>query len=133
MAAQYNFKPEFLENTIKSLQCFKCKDVPGFDKEQKNRYSCHDNAHQLCEKCKNGPCECGSTVGKSPNPAIHQMLKDMPVYCPHYNRNCREIFAQAEDLNYHQQVLGTRHDFTNFMKNFFNHILFFLLLELFKK
>ena len=75
MAAQYNFKPEFLENTIKSLQCFKCKDVPGFDKEQKNRYSCHDNAHQLCEKCKNGPCECGSTVGKIPNPVVHEILK----------------------------------------------------------
>ena len=98
MAAQYNFKPEFLENTIKSLQCFKCKDVPGFDKEQRNRYSCHDNAHQLCEKCKNGPCECGSTVGKIPNPVVHEILKDMPMFCPHYKRGCRQVSAQAEDL-----------------------------------
>ena len=98
MAAQYNFKPEFLENTIKSLQCFKCKDVPGFDKEQKNRYSCHDNAHQLCEKCKNGPCECGSTIGKIPNPVVHEILKDMPMFCPHYKRGCRQVSAQSEDL-----------------------------------
>ena len=98
MATQYNFKPKFLENTIKSLQCFKCKDVPGFDKEQKNRYSCHDNAHQLCEKCKNGPCECGSTIGKIPNPVVHEILKDMPMFCPHYKRGCRQVSAQAEDL-----------------------------------
>ena len=50
--SRYNFKPEFLENTIESLQCFKCKDVPGFAKKQQNRYSCNNNAHQLCEKCK---------------------------------------------------------------------------------
>ena len=52
MAARSVFKHEFLENTIESLQCFKCKDVPGFSEKQRNRYSCHDNAHQLCEKCK---------------------------------------------------------------------------------
>ena len=50
--SRYNFKPEFLENTMESLQCFKCKDVPGFAKKQQNRYSCNNNAHQLCEKCK---------------------------------------------------------------------------------
>ena len=130
MAARSVFKHEFLESTIESLQCFKCKDVPGFSEKLRNRYSCHNNAHQLCEKCKDlGPCACGSTVGKSPNPAIQKMLEDMPMYCPHYNRNCREIFAQAEDLNYHQQVLGTRHVFTNFTKNestsFFKQIFFF--------
>ena len=106
MATRYGFKPEFLENTIQSLQCFNCGDVPGFARKQKNRYSCHHNAHQLCEECKHlGFCDCGSTVGKNPNPVVHQMLKDMPIYCPHYKRDCREIFAQAqaEDLHYHEQ------------------------------
>ena len=130
------FKHEFLENTIESLQCFKCKDVPGFSEKQRNRYSCQNNAHQLCEKCKNlGPCVCGSTVGKSPNPAIQKMLEGMPVYCPHYKQNCREIFAQAEDLNYHQQgcvfrlvncphrvILGTECKEKVLFKNVISHI-----------
>ena len=56
-----------------------------------------------------GPCDCGSTVGKNPNPVVHQILKDLPIFCPHYKRGCRDFFAQAEDLNYHQQGCGFRH------------------------
>ena len=105
MATRYGFKPEFLENTIQSLQCFNCGDVPGFARKQKNRYSCHHNAHQLCEECKHlGFCDCGSTVGKNPNPVVHQILKDLPIFCPHYKTGCRDFFAQNEDLiNYYQQ------------------------------
>ena len=55
-----------------------------------------------------GPCDCGSTVGKNPNPVVHQILKDLPIFCPHYNRGCRDFFAEAEDLNYHQQGCGFR-------------------------
>ena len=93
-----------LENTIESLQCFKCKAVPGLTTESKNRYSCVDESHQVCEKCKSA-CECGSIVGKRPNPALKQLLKDLPVYCPQYENGCREIFVQtqAENLDDHQQ------------------------------
>ena len=104
MATRYTFKTEFLENIIESLQCFKCKDVPGFDEKQKNRYNCIDNSHQVCEKCKDlGKCACGSLFSNNPNPIARQILKDMLVYCPHYKRGCRETFARSEDLNYHQQ------------------------------
>ena len=104
MATRYTFKTEFLENIIESLQCFKCKDVPGFDEKQKNRYNCIDNSHQVCEKCKDlGKCACGSLFSNNPNPIARQILKDMLVYCPHYKRGCRETFAQFEDLNYHQK------------------------------
>ena len=103
MATNVNVKNEsLLENTIESLQCSKCKAVPGFTNEQQNRYSCLYESHQLCEKCKS-VCKCGSVVGKRPNPALKQILKNLPVYCPHYNNGCREIFNQAELLNDHQE------------------------------
>ena len=64
MATKPNVKNEtLLENTIDSLQCFKCKVVPGLTQEQQNRYTCLDESHQLCEKCKS-ECKCGSVVGK---------------------------------------------------------------------
>ena len=51
-----------------------------------------------------GLCDCGSTVGKNPNPVVHQILKDLPIFCPHYKTGCRDFFAQNEDLiNYYQQ------------------------------
>ena len=103
MAAKLNVKNEtLLENTIESLQCFKCKAVPGFTQEQQNRYTCLDESHQLCEKCKS-ECECGSVVGKRPNPTTMKLLEGLPVYCPHYQNECREIFLQAESVEDHQQ------------------------------
>ena len=56
-----------------------------------------------------GPCDCGSTVGKNPNPVVHQILKDLPIFCSHYKRGCRDFFAQNEDLiNYYQQGCSFR-------------------------
>ena len=102
MASQIDYKRKSLENIIESLQCFSCKDVPGFKKEQQNRYSCMDESHQLCEKCKTA-CDCGTVVGKRPNPTTKLILGDLPVYCPHYKNGCTEIFLQAESLDDHQQ------------------------------
>merc|ERR1712080_513961 len=80
----------------------KCFDIPGPTEEQRNRYYCIEKCHQLCEKCK-GICRCGSAVGNCPNPSINEILKDLPMCCPHYKTGCREIFVQAEDLEDHQQ------------------------------
>lgn len=105
MASKVNVKYEsLLENIIETMQCFKCQAVPGLSKEQQNRYSCVDKSHQLCESCK-ASCECGSVVGKCPNPTIKQMLIDLPVYCLHYNNGCRQIFVQtqAESLDDHEK------------------------------
>lgn len=105
MATKVNVKYEtLLENIIETMQCFKCQAVPGLAKELQNRYSCVDKSHQLCESCK-ASCECGSVVGKCPNPTIKQMLIDLPVYCLHYNNGCRQIFVQtqAESMDDHQK------------------------------
>ena len=101
MASRFDYKRESLENIVESLQCYKCKAVPGPTEEQKNRYSCLDNSHELCEDCK-AACECGSVVGQFPNSTIKQILKDLPMYCPHYKGGCRQIFEKNEDLEGHQ-------------------------------
>ena len=95
MASSFEFKRKSLENVIESLLCYKCKAVPGAAEKQKNRYVCLDYSHQLCEECKS-ECDCGSVVGKRPNPVVHQMLKDLPIYCPHYKTGCREIFMETK-------------------------------------
>ena len=102
MAVHFECKRKSVEAVIESLQCFKCKDVPGFKEEQKNRYNCVNESHQLCEKCKE-KCDCGSLVAKRPNPIVLKMLKDLLVYCQNYKTGCREIFAKAEDLEDHQE------------------------------
>jgi len=105
MATKLKAKYEsLLEKIIETMQCFKCRAVPGLAKEQQNRYSCMDKSHQLCENCK-ASCICGSLVGKCPNPTVKEILKDLPAYCQHYNNGCRQIFvqAQAESLDDHQK------------------------------
>ena len=101
MATRFYFKS--LETVIESLQCYRCKAFPVArpNGEQRNRYSCVKESHQLCEICKE-LCSCGSLVGKNPNPVAHQILKDLPMYCPNYGTGCREFFAQPEDLEDHQ-------------------------------
>ena len=65
-----------------NLQCLKCKD------SREIKY------HQLCEKCE--PIyECGSLVVKCPNPTTQQIIKDLPIYFPHYKNGCLEMFLQA--------------------------------------
>ena len=61
----------------------------------------HKESHQLCEICKE-LCSCGSLVGKNPNPVAHQILKDLPMYCPNYGTGCRGNFGRPEDLEDHQ-------------------------------
>ena len=101
MASSSEFKQKSLENVIKILLCYKCKAVPGPAEKQKNRYVCMDYSHQLCEECKS-ECDCGSEVGKRPNPVVHQILEDLPIYCPHYKTGCRETFLEAKDWEDHQ-------------------------------
>ena len=101
MATRFYFKS--LETVIESLQCYRCKAFPVArpNGEQRNRYSCVKESHQLCEICKE-LCSCGSLVGKNPNPVAHQILKDLPMYCPNYGTGCRQFFAQTDDLEDHQ-------------------------------
>ena len=101
MATRFCFKS--LENAIESLQCYRCKAFPvsGPNGQQKNRYSCFNESHQLCEICKE-LYSCGSLVGKNPNPLAHQILKNLPMYCPNYGTGCRQNFGRPEDLEDHQ-------------------------------
>ena len=101
-SSSFEFKRKSLENIIESLLCYKCKAAPGFFEKEKNRYFCTNNSHQLCEECKS-KCDCGSEVGKCPNPLVDQILKDLPTYCSHYKRGCRELFIQATDFTDHCQ------------------------------
>ena len=102
MATKFNIERKTLENIYKSLECYNCLEVPGPKEEQRNRYTCIENCHQLCEKCK-AKCNCGSMVGHRPNLSIKVILKDLAMCCPHYNGGCREIFELAEVLEDHHQ------------------------------
>ena len=94
-------KCEELLRLIPDLQCHKCKNVPGPNGTQKNRYSCTNSAHTLCEEHKT-ICLCGSKVGKSPSPVIANLLQNLPWMCQNYNNGCREIKMNVEDLDHHQ-------------------------------
>ena len=103
-SCQFDCKRKMLESVIETLQCYNCQAVPGFKEEQRNRYNCNENSHQLCEKCAptiSNLCICGSAVSRYPNPVVHQILKGLPVFCPHYKRGSREVFAKAENLEEH--------------------------------
>ena len=103
MATRFSPKRESLEEIIENLQCYNCKAIPGPNRDERNRYNCVNNSHTLCETCK-AKCNCGSLVGKCPNPTIHQILEKLPVpwFCPHYKTGCREKFLKAEDIDGHQ-------------------------------
>ena len=97
-------KCEELLKLIPELQCHKCKNVPGpnVKLKQKNRYSCFDSSHTLCEKHKT-KCPCGSLVGKSPSPVIAKLLQNLPWMCKNYKMGCREINMNKNDLYHHQR------------------------------
>ena len=101
-------KCEELLKLIPDLQCRKCKNVPGPNGNQKNRYSCIDSSHTLCEEHKN-KCLCGSKVGKCPSPVIANLLQNLPWMCQNYNNGCREIKMNVEDLDHHQTKCIYRH------------------------
>ena len=94
-------KREELLGLISELQCHECKNVPG--STQKDRYSCIDAAHTLCEEHK-AKCPCGSLVGKSPSQFIAKFLQDKPWMCQNYKTGCRESKMDLVDLEHHHQV-----------------------------
>ena len=94
-------KCDELLKLIPDLQCHKCKNVPGPNGNKKNRYSCIDAAHTLCEEHRN-ECLCGSKVVKIPSPVIANLLQNLPWMCQNYRNGCREIKMDVEDLDQHQ-------------------------------
>ena len=95
-------KSKELLRLIQDLQCHDCKSVPGPNEKQKNRYSCVDASHILCEEHK-AECPCGSTVGTTPSPFIAKVLQDLPWMCQNYKTGCQEIKMNVEDLEHHQR------------------------------
>ena len=102
MAGCLSKREELLLGLIPNLQCHECKDVPGPNGNQKNRYSCFDESHTLCEEHKH-ECPCGSKVGKTPSPVIAKFLQNLPWMCQNYKTGCRESKVNVEDLEHHQQ------------------------------
>ena len=100
--ANYRAKCQELLRLITDLQCYKCKDVPGPNENGKNRYSCLDSSHTLCEKDKL-ECPCGSVVGKNPSPLAVKLLEGLPWMCQNYKRGCREIKVDIGELEIHQR------------------------------
>ena len=103
-------KCDDLLKLIPDLQCHNCKNVPGPNGNKKNRYSCIDAAHTLCEQHKN-ECLCGSKVVKIPSPVIANILQNLPWMCQNYRNGCREIKMNVEDLDQHQDQCIYRHAF----------------------
>ena len=115
-------KHEELLRLIPDLQCHICKNIPRPNWKQKNRYSCFDSSHTLCEEHKT-KCACGSKVGKSPSPVIANLLQNLPWMCQNYKIGCRESKMNVEDLDHHQrkciyrQVYCPNFDCDNTKKN----------------
>ena len=63
--SMFTYKSQQLLKHIQDLQCHKCQDVPAPNDDKKNRYSCINESHVLCENHK-AECPCGSLVGKKP-------------------------------------------------------------------
>ena len=105
--ANYQAKCQELLRFIPDLQCHKCKDVPGPNGSDKNRYSCVDLSHTLCEKDKL-KCPCGSLVAKNPSPITAKLIEDLPWMCQNYNRGCREIQTFIPGLEFHQRKCNFR-------------------------
>ena len=94
-------KLEELLGLIPELLCHNCKSVPGPNEKQKNRYSCINAAHTLCEDHKT-ECPCGSKVVKSPSRVIAKLLQNLPWMCQNYKTGCRESNTDVEELEHHQ-------------------------------
>ena len=103
-------KSEELLGLIPELLCHECKDVPGPNGNKKNRYSCFDASHTLCEEHKK-KCPCGSKVGKSPSPVIAKLLQNLPWMCQNYKTGCLEAKMNIEDLDHHQKECIYRQTF----------------------
>ena len=99
--SEYDFKFDLLQKVISSLQCSKCKSVPGLDKFSQNRYHCMKSSHVLCENCKS-LCKCRSPVTEKPSIALESLLSNLPCFCPNFIHGCRQIFEATNDLNLHK-------------------------------
>ena len=99
--SKFDSKCRELLKVLTELQCFKCKDVPGPRQDQKSRYICFNESHNLCEKDK-AQCPCGSNVGKNPSPLIAKLLQDLPWMCNNFKSGCHEIKEKAEELRNHE-------------------------------
>jgi len=109
-------KSKELLRLIPDLQCHDCKSVPGPNENQKNRYSCVDASHFLCEEHKT-ECPCGSKVGTTPSPFIAKVLQDLPWMCENYKTGCQEIKMNVEDLEHHQRKCIYRKVFCPTLEN----------------
>lgn len=99
--SEFEFQCRVLLKLLPTLQCYKCKNVPGPNGNQK-RYSCFENSHNLCKEHKD-ECPCGSSVEKNPSPFIATILQDMPWLCQYSPNGCQEIKMDVEELTNHQQ------------------------------
>ena len=98
--SMFTYKSQQLLKHIQDLQCHKCQDVPAPNDDKKNRYSCINESHVLCENHK-AECPCGSLVGKKP--VFPKIFEDLPWMCQNYKHGCREIKSDVEELEYHQR------------------------------
>ena len=108
------YKEQELLRIIPELQCYQCKNVPG-PGNKKNRYSCINSSHNLCEDHKT-KCPCGSKVGKVPSSAIAKFIENLPWMCQNYKTGCREGKMNVEDLEYHQEKCIYREVFCPFIE-----------------
>ena len=88
---------------LPELQCHECKDVPGPNGYDKNRYSCMKGSHVLCEKHRVKKCPCGSKIAKKPSSIIAKLLQDLPWMCQNYKNGCREFKMEVEGLDNHHR------------------------------
>ena len=100
----FEAKKKVLELLIDKFQCYKCKDVPSPEKNQ--RFDCTGENHPLCFNCKfpSMKCPCGSHVSKRASRVVETFFQDTPVpwMCSNYKRGCREIMS-FDDLATHQR------------------------------
>ena len=75
--------------------------------KERNRYSCVDSSHTLCEKDKLR-CPCGSLVGKNPSPLAAKLLEGLPWMCKNYKNGCQEIQFDIGGLEFHQRKCDFR-------------------------
>jgi len=103
--AMTNLESKRLEllKILPELQCHECKDVPGPNGYDKNRYSCMKGSHVLCEKHRVKKCPCGSKIAKKPSSIIAKLLQDLPWMCQNYKNGCREFKMDVEGLDIHHR------------------------------
>ena len=93
---------EMLADFLPLLKCFKCHDFPAPQAQSANRYTCLDESHSLCEKCKE-KCPCDSKVSTKPSKIVKKLLQKLPWICPHFDKGCRESKFRFQDWEDHRK------------------------------